>query len=1119
MKITKLLGIALIGILGFGQNNPNPQDFLPKITPPSPEAYALGNYGNVPVGLFTGSPNVQIPLLEFKTKNINIPFSLSYSSNGIKVDDVNSKVGLGWNLIGGGVITRMIRDLPDEESMMDDYPLKHLDLVNISPNNEILNTYFNIHGENEGYDTESDLFNFSFLNFSGKFYFDKNNNIIQIEKSNLKIEINDNNGINPFSFKITDGNGVQYFFHLTERTMLRTSGDGHSIPNTNTTAWLLTNITYPDNNVIHFEYDNYNEYYITSESQQVSRSFPYFQSCTGIQGLYAKSATLSPIYSHNYRAIGYRLRKIKTDNPIEGYLLFDYDNSMSLNSPDPKTVLDKITYFNKNNETINFVKLNYFSTLNDRIFLESIHFLDSSKKYSFEYIQPNNFPKRLDKGQDEWGYFNGANNSNLIPEVNGYGFENINFNFANKIINPSVSKLGLLNKIIYPTKGYTLINYEPNNYFGDVKQLPTQQNTSISVSTDQSIRLKTTEHTFFSHFGHEVEMKGDSYFYNCDSDFDTGRNHHKSVLSVFCVEDAQEMGLYSYDQYGNGFVFGVSAEIKDLKKVYFFAEKDKTYQIRLKNSYNCTYGYLNIKYYNQNYTISRQNILAAGNRVESTTDYTHANDLNPILKQYKYNYPNDINRSSGDIGQTPYYFDIRKFKDGNCFKKDIVITSSSLSNLYDTSGSHIYYKYVNISEGNNYTNGYIENEFIINRDYREHIYRGSDEFRNVPFSNFGWDNGKLKSTKIYAKEGTQIILKKETINTYSKTLETPIAINFAIRNPYPGVFAIQNQDVCRCNINNVSESYSIKHCTTLHIHKKDANGNCIANNATNTTSIIEHPCFGENIGELISIPSIFHLDIMPYKYFSYSSQLTNTLDKEYFSSGGSISHFTNFFYDNNDHLQLTKKTTTNSTGETIKTKYSYAHEMGNQAMIDKNMIAIPLKTESFKGTEKLAEQETVYNDWGNGILAPKEVKTAKGSATVETRVKYNVLDNTNGNPLEVQQEGGHPICYIWGYNKTLPIAKIENATYAQVQSYVANLQTLSNGTNEGNLITALDALRAALPNAMVTTYTHKPLIGLSTVTDPKGDKITYHYDNFNRLQFVKDKNENILSENEYHYKN
>ena len=54
---------------------------------------------------------------------------------------------------------------------------------------------------------------------------------------------------------------------------------------------------------------------------------------------------------------------------------------------------------------------------------------------------------------------------------------------------------------------------------------------------------------------------------------------------------------------------------------------------------------------------------------------------------------------------------------------------------------------------------------------------------------------------------------------------------------------------------------------------------------------------------------------------------------------------------------------------------------------------------------------------------------------------------------------------------------------------------------------------------MITTYTHKPLIGVSTVTDPKGDEQSYHYDSFNRLQYVKDKEGNILSENQYHYKN
>ncbi len=40
----------------------------------------------------------------------------------------------------------------------------------------------------------------------------------------------------------------------------------------------------------------------------------------------------------------------------------------------------------------------------------------------------------------------------------------------------------------------------------------------------------------------------------------------------------------------------------------------------------------------------------------------------------------------------------------------------------------------------------------------------------------------------------------------------------------------------------------------------------------------------------------------------------------------------------------------------------------------------------------------------------------------------------------------------------------------------------------------------------------------SSITDPKGDKMTYIYDDFNRLKEVRDKNNNILFENEYHYR-
>jgi len=262
------------------------------------------------------------------------------------------------------------------------------------------------------------------------------------------------------------------------------------------------------------------------------------------------------------------------------------------------------------------------------------------------------------------------------------------------------------------------------------------------------------------------------------------------------------------------------------------------------------------------------------------------------------------------------------------------------------------------------------------------------------------------------------------------------------------------------------------------------------------------------------------------KLYYYPFFLTRTEEINY-NTIGNINKNNIYIYNSFNSIKI--ETTTNSKGETLETKYYYAPdpELTNEPyktdLIAKNMIGIPLLTQTFKNGIKLSEQKTQYSKDAstNNLLLPKYIKTKKGTdadqPNLETKITYNSYDN-KGNLTQYTLESGVPVSIIWGYNQTQPIAKIENASYSQVSSYVNNLQTLSNGTNEALLLTALDALRSNLPNAMVTTYTYIPLVGVSTITDPKADRQTFTYDTFGRLQYVKDKNGNILSENQYHYR-
>ncbi|NJL75544.1 MAG: hypothetical protein HC892_11455 [Saprospiraceae bacterium] len=119
LVILFLLHTALCAQTGEDANPQNFQrySFLQKnmVAPTSPEAASLGKYGDFNVNKYTGTANIGIPLYTLAGKTIQVPISLNYNASGLKVDESATWVGMGWALGAGGVITRSMQGLPDQE--------------------------------------------------------------------------------------------------------------------------------------------------------------------------------------------------------------------------------------------------------------------------------------------------------------------------------------------------------------------------------------------------------------------------------------------------------------------------------------------------------------------------------------------------------------------------------------------------------------------------------------------------------------------------------------------------------------------------------------------------------------------------------------------------------------------------------------------------------------------------------------------------------------------------------------------------------------------------------------------------------------------------------------------
>jgi hypothetical protein len=202
--------LCLISSTCFSQNGEFISNgFHENRIPKKPDAASLGSFGNVPVNYYTGLPDITVPLLSLSSGELSLPVSLQYNSAGVRVDEISGPVGLNWTLNAGGYVARSLNGIPDEDpthgylkySSETDYYAESV--------TDQFSWAYDI--QNKIRDAEPDEFTVVLPGRSLKFVFDKYGQAICVPRQNVSISKTIVNG-KIERFTIIDENGVTYIF-------------------------------------------------------------------------------------------------------------------------------------------------------------------------------------------------------------------------------------------------------------------------------------------------------------------------------------------------------------------------------------------------------------------------------------------------------------------------------------------------------------------------------------------------------------------------------------------------------------------------------------------------------------------------------------------------------------------------------------------------------------------------------------------------------------------------------------------------------------------------------------------------------------------------------------------
>lgn len=1098
---------------------------IPEFTIPSPEVASFARYGDIPISEYTGTPNISVPIYTVKSGSLSLPIELSYGASGIQVSQEATWVGLGWNLIAGGCITYLPVGGNDQSNvpyLLASERKKLIDYISSSgytPNGK----YSFYHGYNDdphlGWGAgcifqgsgnyhvndasltaglnglgQVDLYSANFLGYSFKFYIDPiTNQPIIIGKGNkCRIEKNGNS-----SFYITGEDGTKYIFSEVE----------FDIDKQYRNAWYLTYITAPDGGTIKF---NYQEYGFISNlptlSERCGYNFPdQMPENSSVRNLNSPCRTTA-IYLSSietpYETVFFDTDDNRVDVKNARELQQIRIISKYTNQEVEKYVFDYEYFIGSNYMGGDYTKddsFHRFSCSDDlkqkRLKLNKVakYDINSAKgeEYTFDYNDAVQLPLKTSFSRDYWGYYNGEENwgalmpnnaeHTLIPRLldltlsyNEYldiPSEFLLKKAANRGASARYITAGMLKAIHYPTGGKSEFIFEPHT-FENLKYTSADEPYSpfsgicLNVYCQRKPYGNVTVIPFTLNREKSVTFSGSV-------------NGNVSSSLVYSAIQMRDVGISIVGPIGNSYVprrdyhltiadstntkkWNESFVLKEGK--YYFACGIPTYMIDTTTQAcaSCMGARIvnaTLEYIDFNdSTYSKIKPIGGGVRIKGIINYD-AN--NTVISQKQYSY------YGGKLLVPLRYFQKDQYRYGQ-------VVAGSVPIVYPT----------NVKT------------YLLSSDSYNPLAS------SVCGNNVGYDRIEIKNIENGNINGTII-----------KCFENEVADKLIPNNV---IFApnYTNGDLLSQTLLNANGD-------TVQFIKNEYAENSLQMNVINY--VAKDTYIGTDDCTYAGFLSSPRFEIYTYPYYSLWSYQTKQIKTDYLNES-KVTKITDFLYNPNNYC-ISKQTETNSDGKTHYTEFTYPvdyTEAPYNAMRSYNVLnPVVEKTEYYGATLKQAIKNVYANFGGSAsgypLFKPSVIQAKIGANNYENRICFNNYD-VYGNPLYLTKDDADKVVYIWGYNKQYPVAKIEGATYDEVKAALGG--TIPDLGSGALTATQISTLRGNLSSALVTTYTYRPLVGMTSATAPNGVTTYDEYDTFNRLKrtyIIENGTEKTVQSYDYHY--